>query len=262
MSPEALVSTPPLKKLGLLGRELSHSFSPQWFQAKFDRENITGYQYDLYPIADLSDWAQWQAQRPDLIGLNVTIPYKQAIIPFLRHLTPEAQAIGAVNVLRREGAGWIGHNTDAAGFAHSLRPFLAAHHERAIILGRGGAAAAVRHVLTGLGIPCVHVVRDRADEAGNGVQYLPYTEVTAAWARHFPLVVQATPLGTAPHVEECHPFPWEAVGPGHLVVDLVYNPPTTLFLQRAAERGATVLNGQAMLEAQAQAAWDFWTLPQ
>jgi shikimate dehydrogenase len=262
MHPENHPQTLPVKKLGLLGRELSHSFSPQWFQAKFDREHITGYRYDLYPLADLSDWPQWQTQRPDLIGLNVTIPYKQTIIPYLQGLTPEAQAIGAVNVLRREGTGWVGHNSDAAGFAHSLRPFLAAHHERAIILGRGGAAAAVRHVLTGLGISCVHVVRDRAEEAPPGVQQVALAEVTEAWARHFPLVVQATPLGTAPRIEACHPFPWEAVGPDHLVVDLVYNPPMTLFLQRAAERGATILNGQAMLEAQAQAAWDFWTLPQ
>ncbi|MEY5043781.1 MAG: hypothetical protein RJA19_1008, partial [Bacteroidota bacterium] len=177
MHPENHPQTLPVKKLGLLGRELSHSFSPQWFQAKFDREHITGYRYDLYPLADLSDWPQWQTQRPDLIGLNVTIPYKQTIIPYLQGLTPEAQAIGAVNVLRREGTGWVGHNSDAAGFAHSLRPFLAAHHERAIILGRGGAAAAVRHVLTGLGISCVHVVRDRAEDAPPGVQQVALAEV-------------------------------------------------------------------------------------
>jgi len=247
-----------VRRLGLLGRNLSHSFSPQWFQAKFDQEKINGYRYDLYPLADISDWPTQMAHLPQLVGLNVTIPYKQAIIPYLRGLSETAEAIGAVNVLRRDEAGdWWGHNTDAEGFAHSLRPFLTLHHERAIILGRGGAAAAVRHVLQGMGITCVHVVR--TPSPGAPWKEVAGEELRTEWARHFPLVVQATPLGTAPATDEMHPFPWEAVGPEHLVVDLVYNPPVSRFLKEAQARGATVLNGQAMLEAQAQAAWAYWT---
>lgn len=249
-----------MRRYGLLGKSLQHSHSQALFAQKFAQENIVDASYSLFELSDLINWQAWshaQLRHPEgaLLGLNVTVPYKQSILAHLDQLTPQAEAIGAVNALRPMGDGqWMGHNTDAQGFAKSIRPFLTSSHERALILGNGGAAAAVRYVLETLGIDVVHVTRRHSDE----VRAVRFEDLTEEAVRFFGLIVQATPVGTVPRVEEVLPFPWGGLGPEHLVIDLIYNPSETQFLQRAKQQGATVLNGKDMLFNQAQAAWEWW----
>ena len=246
------------RRWGLLGGSLSHSFSPGFFQAKFASEGLTDASYDLFERPNAAAVRSLFADFPDLEGLNVTVPHKVAVIEHLDALTPTATAIGAVNVVRREPDGrLVGHNTDADGFAASLRPFLTGDHDRAFVLGAGGAAAAVRFALERLGIEVVHLVR-RDLPASTPYRWVRLDAIEAAAVRHFRLVVQATPVGTAPDVDASVPFPWDGVGPRHFVVDLVYNPPLSQFLRRASERGAMTLNGADMLRLQAEAAWRFW----
>ena len=250
-----------MRRWGLLGSSLSHSFSPGFFQAKFQAVGLKHADYELFERSNASAVRELFEQHPELEGLNVTVPHKTAVIPYLDELTPVAQAIGAVNTIRRMPDGrLLGHNTDAEGFAGSLRPFLTGDHDRAMILGAGGAASAVRHALQELGIEVVHLVRN-APPKDVSFRWVQWEDVEAAAVRHYRLIVQATPVGTAPHVDESVPFPWEGVGPRHLVVDLIYNPAETAFLKMAAHQGALTLNGGDMLTLQAEAAWKFWTSP-
>lgn len=249
-----------MRRFGLLGKSLQHSHSQALFAQKFSQEEIHDASYSLFELSDLQNWEAWskaQLHHPEgaLQGLNVTVPYKQSIISHLSCLTPEAEAIGAVNALRPiENGKWMGHNTDAVGFAKSIRPFLSSSHERALILGNGGAAAAVRYVLESLGIEVVHVTRNQTHD----VRSVRFGDLTEEAVRFFGLIVQATPVGTVPRVEEVLPFPWKGLEQNHLVIDLIYNPTQTLFLQRAKEQGATILNGKDMLFNQAIAAWEWW----
>lgn len=252
-----------MRRFGLLGKSLQHSHSQSLFAQKFIHEGIDDASYSLFELADLSNWEAWsrgQSRHVDgpLKGLNVTIPYKQSILPFLSGLTEEAQAIGAVNAIRpMKNESWMGHNTDAEGFAKSIRPFLTSHHERALILGNGGAAAAVRYVLESLGIEVVHVTRGQT----TAIRSVRFEDLTEESVHFFGLIVQATPVGTFPQIEEALPFPWNGIGSEHLVIDLVYNPKETLFLNRAKKFGATTLNGKDMLFHQADAAWKWWNEP-
>jgi shikimate dehydrogenase len=249
-----------MRRFGLLGKSLQHSHSQALFAQKFIHEGIADASYSLFELSDLSNWKTWsnaQSRHPDgaLQGLNVTLPYKQSILPYLHSITAEARAIGAVNALRPAKDGeWMGHNTDAIGFAKSIRPFLTSQHERALILGNGGAAAAVRYVLESLGIEVVHVTRNRT----NTTRSIRFEDLTEEAVHFYGLIVQATPVGTAPRIEEALPFPWKGLGREHLVIDLVYNPKETLFLNRAKNHGATILNGKDMLFNQADAAWKWW----
>jgi shikimate dehydrogenase len=246
------------RRWGLLGGSLSHSLSPAFFQAKFAAEGLTDTHYDLFERSDAASVRALFAEHPDLEGLNVTVPHKVAVMEHLDALTPAATAIGAVNAVRREADGRLtGHNTDAHGFVASLRPFLTGDHDRAIIVGAGGAAAAVRYGLAGLGIDAVHAVR-RDLPACTPFRWVRLDGIEAAAVKHYRLIVQATPVGTAPDTEEAVDFPWEGVGERHFVVDLVYNPPRTRFLRNAEARGALTLNGADMLRLQAEAAWGFW----
>ncbi len=247
------------RKWGLLGRSLGHSFSPSFFQAKFARLGLHDASYTLFERPSASALRALFEEDPELEGVNVTVPFKEEVMAELDALTPVAAAIGAVNVVRREAGGrLIGHNTDAEGFAGSLRPFLTGDHDRALVIGAGGAAAAVRYALTGLGIDVVHAVRRDLPE-GTPYRWVRLDAIEPLAVAHHRLVVQATPVGTAPDVEASVPFPWDGVGRRHFVVDLVYNPPVTAFLRRAQERGAMTLNGQDMLMLQAEAAWRFWS---
>ena len=242
------------KHLGLLGRSIQYSASPELFAGFFARDGAAGSTYRLFELSSAADFPAWDAAHPEVTGVNVTVPFKQALLPYLHDLTPVGRTIGAVNAIRRTPHGWEGTNTDAAGFLASLRPFLASRHERALLLGDGGAAAAVRYALTSLGVRVLTAAR-RPDPA-RGV--LPLADLTADALRHFPLIVQCTPVGTTPG--DCLPFPFEGVTPEHLVVDLIYSPSPTTFLTRAAARGAEVHDGMDMLRAQAEEGWRWFAV--
>ncbi len=244
-----------MKLYGLIGHPLGHSFSAGYFARKFSAEGIDAeyLNFDL-PSADrLPDVVR---DHPSLAGLNVTIPYKEAVMPLLDSLSAEAAAIGAVNVIKvtRHGGHTRlrGYNADIIGFTRSLRPLLRPGHKAALVLGTGGASKAVVHGLHRLGIATQYVSRT---PHGDSIGYADLTP--EVMARHT-VVVNCTPAGMFPHVDTCPDLPYALATPDHLFYDLVYNPEQTLFLRRAAERGATVKNGLEMLHLQAEASWEFW----
>lgn len=238
-------------RLGLIGKKLGHSWSQRYFQQKFQQLGLEDYSYELFELADISELPRLLHDNPDLRGLNVTVPYKQSIIPYLDELTEEARAIGAVNTLERKGTKWIGHNTDVIGFGALLDEMAPKSKGPVLILGTGGAAQAVRYVLEQRSIPYQFVSR-------NAAQGLIYSDLTGQIVKEHPLIIQTTPVGMYPKVNEVLPFPFEALDKGHTVIDLIYNPEQTEFMKRAAERGAKVANGLTMLQAQAEASWKIW----
>lgn len=238
---------------GLIGYPLGHSFSKIFFTEKFAREGIAGARYELFPLPDIANFPALLAEKPDLRGLNVTIPHKQAVIPFLDELAETARAVGAVNCIAFRNGRLIGHNTDVFGFEMSLRNTDRTDFGQAIVLGTGGAAKAVHFVLDKMGVPFLSVSRQPrgADEIG-------YDHLNQLNFNDFRLLINTTPLGMAPNVDACPPLPFERLGAAHLVFDLVYNPPETLLLRKAKLRGAATLNGLEMLHLQAERAWDIW----
>lgn len=239
---------------GLVGHPLGHSFSASYFKEKFNRESIDA----CYLNFDLEDPAQIPAlfnQHPNLRGLNVTIPYKQTVIPYLNSLNTEAQAIGAVNVIKpKYHAGkchLIGFNTDYIGFADSLKPHYG-KHKAALILGTGGASQAVRFALSKLGIEYLFVSRT----APKG--QITYAGLNRQIMATYTLIINTTPLGMYPQTDNCPDIPYELLTPQHLAYDLVYNPTETRFMQRSRQQGATAMNGLEMLHLQAEAAWKIW----
>ena len=242
-------------QLGLIGKTLSHSFSKMYFEEKFRCESIPGYSYELFELPDIQQITDFIRQHPDLIGFNVTIPYKQQIIPFLDGLSDEAAEIGAVNTVLIKHIGnqifTKGFNTDAEGFRQSLNGRKLP--KKALVLGTGGAAAAVTYVLERQGCACTAVSRD----AKRG---LPYSALTPEIIAHHKLIVNCTPLGTYPNINEKPDIPYEGISGEHYLYDLVYNPAVTSFLEEGARRGAKVQNGLQMLYAQAEASWDIWQI--
>lgn len=238
---------------GLVGRRLGHSFSADWFAEMFRREGISDTSYRNFPIENIGLLPGLLTQNPGLRGFNVTIPYKESIIPLLAGLAPEAQAVGAVNCVKVEGDGrLIGYNTDIYGFAAALERLIGEATPPALILGTGGAAKAAAHVLRERGIDYRIVSRTPSgDQAG-------YGDVTPATLAERLLIVNATPLGTYPDTEDFPPIPYTALTPRHMLFDMVYNPPQTRFLALGAERRAQTMNGLLMLEAQAERSWDIW----
>lgn len=246
-----------MKKFGLIGFPLSHSFSKKYYDAKIEREQIPGVGYELYPIPAITEFAGLVENDPQLVGINVTIPYKIAVMDYLDRLSPEAEAIAAVNCIRIERQNGrkpvlTGFNTDIYGFSESLRPLLKPHHDAALILGNGGAAKAVSFALSHLGI--ARTVVSRVPRNGQ----LAYTQLDAAVIAIHPLIINTTPLGTYPKVTECPDIPYELLDDRHLLYDLVYNPPETKFLQRGKAHGAATKNGLEMLEKQAERNWEIW----
>ncbi len=254
-----------MKQYGLLGKSLSHSFSKVYFEEKFQREGLSGYQYQLFECPTLEALPDLLAAHPDLDGFNVTIPYKKSIIPYLDELSPEAKEVGAVNVVnvvqeeqggheRQEKYGkrgrLKGYNTDVEGFRMSLEGI--ALPGKALVLGSGGAAAAVAYVLQQQAIPFLQVSR----RVGQGD--LTYSEVTAAIMREYPFIINCTPVGTVGQEQTLLPLPYEALTPDHFLYDLVYNPARTPFLQEGERRGVRVQNGLKMLYLQAEASWQIW----
>ena len=242
-----------MKRYGLIGYPLGHSFSQRYFTEKFEREGIAGCTYENFPIESIDRLDEVLERHPDLCGFNVTIPYKERIIPRLRSMAEEARKIGAVNCVRVTPEGLVGHNTDTYGFRTSLLKLLdGARPERALVLGTGGASKAVKYVLEQLGIP--FDVVSRKASAGD----FTYDELTSETVRTRRLIVNATPLGTFPKTDECPDIPYEAIGETHFLFDLVYNPPLTEFLRRGRQQGAAIANGYDMLVGQAEKAWSIW----
>lgn len=239
----------------LVGQKLGHSFSKRYFTEKFERDGIDA-QYINYEIPDISLIVDIVKCNHDLLGFNVTIPYKTAIIPYLDCIDETAKRIGAVNTVQisRTGHGIYtkGYNTDIVGFTDSIVPLLESYHTKALILGTGGASKAVVEALHGLGIETTLVSRRPTQPT------IGYDNITPDIMSTHTVIVNATPLGTWPDVDTHPPIPYQYITNRHLCYDLVYNPPLTRFLQLAAEHGAKTINGLAMLHSQADVAWQIW----
>ena len=247
---------------GLVGFPLGHSFSRGYFTEKFEREHIKA-QYLNFELPSLNEYQKTLEQYPTLRGHNVTIPYKQQIIPMLDELSDEAREIGAVNVVKvttTNGKRHLkGYNSDVIGFVESIRPMLKPHHTKALILGTGGASKAVYYGLKRkLGIEDVRFVSRRKQTTAAG-ETLTYDELTSDIIEAYTIIVNTTPCGMHPHTDESPMIPYQLLTNRHLLFDLVYNPLTTQFMERGEKQGATVKNGLEMLHLQAQASWDFWT---
>lgn len=243
------------KLFGLLGKNIEYSFSRSYFSKKFQEAGIEGCEYvnfDLQSIEELTNVLQTYTNV--LVGFNVTIPYKKEILPYLSEIDPIAAQIGAVNTVKLTPKGLSGYNTDVLGFRRSIKPLLGTQHQRALLLGTGGAANAVEFALNQLGITVQYVSRNKRSGC---ISYEDlFTDV--AILRRYKIVVNATPLGTYPNIEDCPNIPYELLSSEHLVYDLIYNPEETTFLKKAKMQGATTRNGYQMLVFQAEAAWEIW----
>lgn len=241
-----------MRHFGLIGFPLSHSFSQGYFKEKFEREKIDNAAYDNYPIPDIAQFnALWDVDT-HLQGLNVTIPYKKEVIPFLQFPSSVVQSIHACNCIRKFKGALYGYNTDVIGFENSLLPFLKPHHSHALVLGTGGASAAVEWVLQKLNIQYQVVSRTA------GQHKLSYDQVTPEILAAHTLIINTSPLGMYPNINEAPAIPYEAIGTQHHLYDLIYNPSETLFLQKGAAQGASVQNGLEMLHIQAEKSWEIW----
>lgn len=243
-----------MKVFGLIGYPLTHSFSKKYFTEKFEKLGLTDCSYKLFPIEQIEDLPQLIANNPNLVGLNVTIPYKEAVLPYLTGLDETAKAVGAVNTILIKEDELTGYNTDVIGFSQSIKPLLHPQHERALILGTGGAAKAVAHVLKGLGIQYYFVSREKK----NLPNCLTYAELNQAVFNACKMVINTTPIGMYPNIDNAPALPYEFFTAEHLAYDLVYNPTDTRFMQLAAQQGAHAVNGLNMLYSQAEAAWKVW----
>jgi shikimate dehydrogenase len=243
-----------VRTFGLIGYPLGHSFSKKYFTEKFVREGIQGCQFELYPIESISEFPQLLDSQSSLEGLSVTIPYKEQVIPYLDALDPACAQIGAVNCIRIRGGKKTGFNTDYLGFKQSLQSWLGTEIPNALVLGTGGASKAVQQALRDLGIHFRIVSRTQREGQ------LTYSELKEQpeWLASYPLIINTSPLGTYPQVEEMPDIPLEQLHARHRVYDLVYNPPITRLMQECISRGGTAKNGQDMLELQAEAAWSIW----
>lgn len=241
---------------GLIGYTLGHSFSQSFFTQKFESEGIDA-QYLNFEIEDIGDLGELLAEQPHLRGLNVTIPYKEQVMPYLATVDPLAARVGAVNVIRVDNAAdrvtLHGFNSDVFGFGESMAPLLTPKRKRALILGTGGASKAVAVALEDMGVEYIKVSRT----PGEGV--LTYADLNAEVMASHLIVVNTTPLGMYPNVDSCPDIPYHMLTPEHLCYDMLYNPDITLFMKRAAEYGAETKNGLEMLLLQAFKSWQIWT---
>ncbi|MFW9597475.1 MAG: shikimate dehydrogenase family protein [Paludibacter sp.] len=243
-----------MRQFGLIGYPLGHSFSKRFFTDKFQSEGIEAA-YETYPLENIELFPSL-IQDIELSGLNVTIPYKEQVIPFLDEMDDAAAEIGAVNVIKfirsNDRLTLKGYNSDAAGFEQSLTPYLQPHHTKALILGTGGASKAIRYVLNKLGIQTQYVSRTASESK------ISYNQLNNELMDEYKLIVNASPLGTFPNVDTCPDIPYEFLTEKHLLFDVVYNPAETLFMKKGKEKGATVINGEPMLIGQALVAWSIW----
>lgn len=243
------------RQFGIIGYPLAHSFSQRYFTHKFENENICAC-YTNFEIDNVTKLKTILADNLDLVGLNVTLPYKQTVMPLLDGLSDEAKAIGAVNVIRVERRGGetklIGYNSDVFGFMNSIRPLLKESHHKALVLGTGGASKAIVYGLKQLGLDTRLVSRKRSDET------IAYEDLDEKWMSAYTVIVNCTPLGTFPDINSAVDIPYHLLTSEHLLYDLVYNPELTEFLKRGQKYGAQIKNGAEMLELQAIKAWEIW----
>ena len=236
---------------GIIGYPLSHSFSPAYFTKKFEARYIDAT-YKPFSLTNISEYEDLVRSHPALAGLNVTIPYKKAVIPYLHELDNTATEIGAVNCISFKNGRSKGFNTDIIGFKNSLLPLLHPHHTRALILGTGGASLAVAFALKQLGITFNKVSRNKTKEG------FTYEEITPQIIDQYKLIINTTPLGTYPGIEDAPHIPYKYIGKEHLLYDLIYNPEVTKFLALGKANGAMIKNGLEMLHLQAEASWEIW----
>jgi shikimate dehydrogenase len=244
-----------MKQFGLIGKQLSHSFSPAFFADFFQKQGIDAH-YTAFELQEISDFPEL-IKDPIFGGLNVTIPFKTEIIPFLDELDPLASEIQAVNVIAFENGKTKGYNTDVFGFQQSIKPFLTFHHERALIFGTGGASKAVAYVFKSLGIDVIFVSQTESNESN----HFTYADVNEYMIAACKVIINCTPLGMSPNVDSAPEMPYEALSEEHLLIDLIYNPEETLFMKRGRAHGATAMNGLSMLQHQALKSWEIWNTP-
>ena len=244
-----------MKKYGLIGYPLGHSFSMGYFNEKFKNEAINAV-YENFEIPDIQDITTVIGSNPDLAGFNVTIPYKEKVMDYLDYIAPEAAEIGAVNVVKvthnGERAVLKGFNSDVVGFGNSIKPLLSPLHKKALVLGTGGASKAVEYGLRKLGLETIKVSRTEKDNT------ITYGQVTPELLSEYKVIVNCTPCGMAPHFDECPNLPYDSIDDSFLLYDLIYNPEETLFLRKGKEKDATVKNGLEMLLLQAEEGWNIW----
>lgn len=243
-----------MKIYGLIGRTLGHSFSQKYFSEKFQNEHIEGCVYQNFELKDLDKEIPSLKNQPGNCGLNVTIPYKKDIISFLDDLTDDCRQMNACNCIKIHDGKWTGYNTDVIGFEQSFAPHLKAHHNKALILGTGGASKAVVFVLKKLGIQFLEVTRNK----GSNSSSIIYEDISKQILDEYNIVINTTPLGMFPNVDAYPNLPYQYISDRHYFFDLVYNPAKTLFLSKAEEKGAIIENGEKMLVIQAEESWRIW----
>ncbi|MFN4121872.1 MAG: shikimate dehydrogenase family protein [Flavobacteriales bacterium] len=243
--------------LGLIGKTLKHSWSAEIFKSKFDAAGLNYFKYALFEVQDITDLNLLLEREPQLSGFNVTIPYKQAVIPFLDELDEQAAALQVVNTVsieERNGRRYLaGYNTDYQGFRNSIKPLLKFYHERALVLGDGATAQTVSKVLRDIGLDVNQVGRKHR---GNGL--LHWDDINDNVIHHHLVIINTTPIGMYPDVEKYPLIPYQTIGTSHLIYDVIYNPEETAFLRKCLAQGAQVENGLSMLQLQAEAAWQIW----
>jgi shikimate dehydrogenase len=241
-----------VKRYGLIGYPLGHSFSKQYFSEKFQREEIEAAVFDNYPISDINQLPEILQTVENLLGLSVTIPYKEQVLQYVTEQSEEVQATGATNSLHIRNGHIKAFNTDIIGFEQSFAPMLRPGNEKALVLGTGGAAKAVHFVLKKMNIPFLSVSR----QAKEGC--IPYAAIDTEMMKAYSIIINCTPAGMEPHINTCPPLPYHLITPAHCLFDLVYKPSTTVFMQHGQKAGAVVKNGFDMLLLQAEASWKIW----
>jgi shikimate dehydrogenase len=242
-----------MKRYGLIGRTLKHSFSKTYFTRKFEENRIADCVYDNFELQTIDEFPGLFAAYPDIKGLNVTIPYKEEVLPYLTSMNEVVQEIGACNCIKVEKGNITGYNTDVVGFRNSLEPKLKPYHQKALVLGTGGAAKAIRYVLKELGIAYKMVSRQKSGAD------LSYEEVSEDILAQYHLIINTTPLGMYPNMDASPSIPYQFITPNHFLYDIVYNPEKTKFLQEGEKRGAQICNGYEMLIGQAEESWRIWS---
>ncbi len=241
------------KRFGLLGRNINYSFSKGYFTDKFKKENLENCSYENFDIQEITAFSEIIEKNADIKGMNVTIPYKQTVIPYLHKLSKKAAKIGAVNTIKFTKKGKLkGYNTDYYGFMKSLTPLLQAHHKKALILGTGGASKGVAFALDELGISYTFVSREAKENI------IDYSQINANTFEEYQIIINSTPIGTSPNIEACPAIPYAFFTERHIAYDLIYNPAETQFLKNAKAQGAQIKNGLDMLVFQAEKAWEIW----
>jgi len=240
------------KKFGLVGKNIGYSFSKNYFTARFRNDNALDNSYDNFDIQDISEFPKIIKENSNLAGLNVTIPYKEIIVPYLDSLSKKAMQIGAVNVIRFNKGKLKGYNSDYFGFKKSLQPLLKPNHKKALILGTGGASKAIAFALDELDIFYTFVSREANENT------IDYSRINATTFDNHQIIINCTPLGTSPNTDAFPPIPYEFFTEKHIAFDLIYNPQETQFLSKAKAKGAIVKNGMEMLVLQAEKAWKIW----